>query len=190
MHRQLPATLLVPLLLFAMPASGRAQGAASPPRVKPGSRVRVTTTGAGTIIGRVTAAVDDTLRIVSVREADTLRIATSRIRAIDVSTGQHRRRWRGAGIGFLAGAALGAVIGAASYQKPTKCADWCFDFGPGFDAAAGGIVLGAIGTITGAITGAGKADDWVPASLGNRTSLRLVAPGVRGNGGIGLALRF
>ena len=54
---------------------------------------------------------------------------------------------KGLGIGLVAGAGIGALIGLASYQDPGP--DAFFDFGPGLSALGGAIV----GTIVGGITG-------------------------------------
>src|SRR5208283_2176044 len=50
----------------------------------------------------------------------------------------------GDGIGFLVGAGIGAILGAASYQKPEPSKSFTIniDFGPGPDAMAGGIIVG------------------------------------------------
>lgn len=197
MHRQLPVTrfflrlLVLPLVPLALPASAHAQGAAIPPQVQPGARVRVSSPRTTRVSGRVLAADRDSLMLVRDRDADTVRLATSELQSLELSMGQHRRRWRGAGIGFLAGASLGAVLGAATYQKQTSCTGEMFcDLGRGFDAAAGAVLLGGIGTITGAIVGAGTADEWERVMLGNRAALQLFQPRVGENARIGLALRF
>lgn len=63
--------------------------------------------------------------------------------------------WRGAGYGTLAGIAVGAIVGAATYQKPAG--PWAINVGRGGTALGGGI-LGAvtgftIGGIAGAVSG-------------------------------------
>jgi hypothetical protein len=64
---------------------------------------------------------------------------------------------RGVAIGAITGLVAGSVIAASSYQKP-KCnpqTDWfCFDFGPGLDAAAGGTIGMAAGGALGGLIGA------------------------------------
>lgn len=63
--------------------------------------------------------------------------------------------WSGAGYGTLAGITVGAIVGLATYHKPTGA--WDIDLGPGV-AALGGGILGAvtgftIGGIVGAVSG-------------------------------------
>ncbi len=60
--------------------------------------------------------------------------------------------WSGAGYGTLIGTAGGALIGLASYQKPTGA--FALDFGPGFAALAGGILGAVTGFTIGGIAGA------------------------------------
>ena len=57
---------------------------------------------------------------------------------------------RGILIGSLSGMIVGGIAGYISY-KPVNCKDAfiCFDFGPGYDAAAGA----SIGTLAGAVIG-------------------------------------
>ncbi len=59
----------------------------------------------------------------------------------------------GDGIGFLVGVSIGAIIGAASYQKPEPSKSFTIniDLGPGADAMAGGIIGGVGGFIIGGI---------------------------------------
>jgi hypothetical protein len=79
--------------------------------------------------------------------------------------------------GFMAGAVVGAAVGVASYQEP-DCAPeafMCMDFGPGLEAMAGAMVLGAAGGLVGLAAGALVGDtEWAPVSV---TELQLgVAP--------------
>jgi len=58
-------------------------------------------------------------------------------------------RGRNSLIGLGGGAAIGAIIGAATHHD---CTGWCiFDSSRGVDAAAGAIVVGGIGAIVGAL---------------------------------------
>jgi hypothetical protein len=64
---------------------------------------------------------------------------------------------RGVAIGAITGLVAGVLIGSSTYQKP-KCnpqVDWfCFDFGPGLDAAAGGTIGMSLGGAVGGLIGA------------------------------------
>lgn len=76
---------------------------------------------------------------------------------------------KGAGIGFLTGAAAGALIGWATYDKPQPSPDSfiVLDFGPGANALAGGVAGGLGGLLLGSAIGAsaGKDDCYSLSSL-------------------------
>lgn len=186
MRRFAPVLLLVVLAATASAQESRGL----PSEVQPGVRVRAVSPAAGTVTGRVTAVQGDDFLVARDRLADTVRLSASQLSSLDLSVGRHKRRWRGAGVGLLGGAALGAVIGAATYRKPDcSGATYFCDLNRGFDAAFGAVVFGGIGAATGALVGAGKADDWKPLALPARTSLELfVRPA--GNARLGLSLHF
>lgn len=180
------------VLVVVLAGTASAQASRSlPPEIQQGARVRVVAPTLGRVSGRVVSTGSDSLALVRDRTADTVRLAASQLQSLDLSVGRHKRRWRGAGIGFVAGAALGAVVGVATYQKPKNCAGQMFcDLGPGFDATFGALLFGGAGTITGAIVGGGKADDWKPMPLANRTSLQLFRSRTTKDVELGLSLRF
>ena len=181
---------VVLLVVFASTASAQ-QPRDLPPEVQPGVRVRVVSPAAGTVTGRVTAVQGDEFLVARDRLADTVRLSANQLASLDLSVGRHKRRWRGAGLGLLGGAALGAVIGAATYQKPDCSGEAYFcDLGRGFDASFGAVVFGGVGAVTGALVGAGSADDWKPLSLRSRTSLELRMPRSTGRLSVGASLRF
>ena len=65
---------------------------------------------------------------------------------------------KGIGIGFVAGAAIGALIGLATYGKPSSDGSFfeegsTIDLGPGVNALAGGIIGGLAGFVVGGIIG-------------------------------------
>lgn len=184
---------LASLALFTLLAAtaGAQESRQLPPEVQAGARVRASAPGAGTVTGRVVAVEGDAFQVARDRAADTVRLVAQQLTSLDLSVGRHKRRWLGAGIGFLGGAALGTAVGAATYQKPENCQGAYFcDFGPGADMALGAILLGTAGAVTGAIVGAGRADDWKPLPLRNRTSLELRLPRGTGRLAVAAALRF
>ena len=179
------------VLVIALAGTASAQESRIPPvQIQPGARVRVSAPTVGRTSGRVIVAAGDSLTLVRDRTSDTLRLATSDLQSLEISVGRHKRRWAGAGLGFLAGAAVGTVVGLATYEKPKDCAGQMLcDLGPGFDATFGALLFGAGGAITGAVLGAGKADDWEPVATPARTSLELfIRPATRPR--LGLSLRF
>ena len=181
---------IILVIVHAGAASAQVPGNV-PTALQPGARVRVSTQRTSRASGRVVAAGGDSLVLIRDRTSDTLRLAASELQSLELSVGQHRRRWRGAGIGFLVGATLGAALGAVTYQKQTDCAGEMFcDLGRGFDTAAGAVLLGGLGTVTGAIVGAGNADEWERVMLGDRTALQPFRPRGAGSVRVGLSLHF
>lgn len=178
------------LTLLAAGASAQTPGDLSS-EVQPGARVRASAPGVGTMSGRVVAVQGDSLRVARDHSADTVRFAVSQLTSLDLSVGRHKRRWRGAGIGFLGGAALGAAVGAATYQKPdcTGSAYFC-DIGRGADVVVGATVVGAVGAVAGAVVGGGTVDSWRPVSLARRASLEIGVPRSTGRFSIGASLRL
>ena len=63
----------------------------------------------------------------------------------------------GMGLGFLAGGAIGAAIGYASYEKPKQSSSGSFsiniDFGPAPYVLGGGLIGGIVGIVVGATIG-------------------------------------
>jgi hypothetical protein len=182
--------LVVLLVMLASTASAQEPGAV-PASVQPGARVRVSAPGAGTLTGRVVAVEGDSLQVARDRSADTLRLAESQLTSLEVSVGRHKRRWRGAGFGFLGGAALGAVVGAATYTKPDCSGEAYFcDLGQGFDATFGAALLGGVGAVVGAIIGGGRVDDWQPVALRRSARLQLIVPRSSARMAFGASLRL
>jgi hypothetical protein len=75
-------------------------------------------------------------------------------------------------LGFLAGASIGAIVGAVTYN-PASCYMLC---GPGYDAAAGGLAYGLLGTIIGGFVGARQTEDWEHVAVTARNVSLHVAP--------------
>lgn len=87
----------------------------------------------------------------------TIPIPLASLEQLEVSVARHRRPWRGAGIGFLVGATLGAVAGAAypCQDGPGRCD------GRGALAFGAAFVLGSLGMVPGIVVGAFvKTDTW------------------------------
>lgn len=137
-----------------------------------GSRVRIVSPilGDQRQTGFVAASTTDTLVFrPAARDASPIAIATPNIARIEVASGTHSRKAKGALVGLLVGAGAGALIGAASYKKPKPCG--CFfvlEDSRGFDAALGGFLGGILGVITGAIIGSRQTDSWVPVAIPRR----------------------
>ncbi len=191
------ATTLVAVLAFVPLTSATAQVT-----VRPGARVRVTGDFCQPSysnclggrpehhIGTFVAWKADTLVVQS--NGDTLSVPASLVTRLDVSQGRRTNTGTGAGIGFLLGGVVGAVIGYASYAECVP-QGWfsCIgpDFGPEVVAVMVGLVGGTGGALFGALIGSAiKTDRWqeVPP---DRFRLQ-VAPQRDGRFGLGASVRF
>jgi hypothetical protein len=79
-----------------------------------------------------------------------LRIPLDSVTRLEVSRGRHRQTARGAGVGFLVGAAAGLIVGPISME----CPEYGCDTSPAVAAALGGIVFGGLGALVGLGVGA------------------------------------
>ncbi len=155
--------------------------------VQPGATVRIRAARAERPYeGRVVSLSGDSLVLALAGEGDA-RLALPRkdVTQAWVSAGQHRETLVGMGIGFLAGAAVGAALGALAYQPCTG--DFCIlDFGRGGEAAMAGLLLGGVGLVLGGIAGYGThGQSWEPALLPLTTVSRTPA-----GHAVGLAVRL
>ena len=145
--------IFLPAVLLVLPlASAVAQQ--QPPPLEPGQRVRVTAPDINKYDGTLQAMRGDTLTV------DTLRIAVASVTRLDVYRGQKSNLLLGMGIGFAAGAGLGALLGAA-----VDCEDYGFSDQSSCVglAAAGGAVVGLlVGTTAGLLI---KTDRWEEVPL-------------------------
>jgi hypothetical protein len=119
---------LFPLLLGLL-AAGPA--AAQTPILTPGARVRVEAPALGPdrAARRLVGQRGDTLLLVPDRRAggDTIAVALTEIRGLEVSRGWRRRALLGAAVGLAAGAAAGAAVGynASEPPDPPECIWFC-----------------------------------------------------------------
>ncbi len=145
------------------------------PQVDAGSRVRIAAPvfGSRKQVGTIVSVTRDTLVLRHGASLTTQSLATSDITALEVSSGTHSRKAKGALWGMFLGAGTGAVLGYALYEPPKCQTDGfgCFalDIGPdskGTNAVASGVLGGVLGALVGALFGAKSVDSWVPATLG------------------------
>jgi hypothetical protein len=169
--RFLPA--LCAIVLIA-PATGFSQmSVANAVRVDTGSRVRVAAPvfGGKKQVATLVSFTPDTLVLRQGASTTYRSIATSDITALEVSAGRHSRKAKGALLGLLMGAGVGAAIGYFSYEEPEPCGCIRIDLGPsseGTSAAFGGALGGIVGALIGALVGSRPTDTWVPATVGTR----------------------
>ncbi len=148
--------------LAAAPAA--AQGAWP---VALGARVRVTAPSAPApgVVGTVVGLHRGELVLRPDGRRDSLTFARDRIATLDVSTGRHGHAMLGTGIGFVAGAIVGAINGTRGpCSNGYNCNGW--NSGAG-GAALGGAVFGIVGAPVGAIVGdLIQTERWNPVDLG------------------------
>ena len=164
-------------VLLVTPVTGMSQ--MSPPgaiQVDAGSRVRIAAPvfGAEKRVGTVVSLTRDTLVLRTGASTAFLPVATSEITALEVSSGTHTRKAKGALWGLLVGAGSGAILGYSLYKEP-KCRNDGFGciilIGPdskasnaAFSAVGGGLV----GVLVGTLLGMRATDTWAPGTVGAR----------------------
>ena len=138
-----------------------------PPAIVPGSRIRITELEAGKSkrrSGTVVMAGVDTVVVRLDGGGATGTFPLARISALEVSRGRKGHVAVGVGLGFLAGAGSGALVGALAC-KNEGCLSGSDDLGGAVTALAAGIG-GVVGMLVGGRIGAHKTDMWeaVPSS--------------------------
>ena len=189
MSRRIAALLL---LLVARPDALVGQTAAPAASIQPGTRVRITNAGGKPRVGIVVAQTADTLLVRWPEIANTTSLPLSGISRLDVSTGRHRNVAKGMLLGTASVGALGAVVGALSYQPctSTEFLGCLFEPESRSDAALlGGVAGGALGFIVGSLAGLVSREDWKRVSLDGRRLALQVRPGTR-SASLGASLQF
>lgn len=174
------------VLAVAMLIPVVATGQSSP--VSAGTRVRVTAPGKD-LDQHVTTVVEirgDSIVVLGDRNSS-LPIGFADITEIEVSTGKRTHFWRGAGLGLGIGVVAGLVIGAVTHEECDPDPLFGCFLGPetaSESAVLGGLTLGSIGLVAGAVIGAvSRTDRWASVNLPVRAS---IAPAQ--SGGLSLML--
>jgi hypothetical protein len=155
--------VLITVLLAARLA---AQSSTTAESLKAGTRVRVSTVDAPSVLrtGIVSAASVDSLWFLPDGTDTTVALPYRAIAQLNVSVARHRNARKGAGIGVLVGAGAGIIIGLTSGGD-----DW---FTPAQTAVIAGITSGAIGLLIGGAVGAAyDTEEWSPMRVLPRASL-------------------
>ncbi len=170
---------LAGVLTLATTADAQLRGVLSP-----GDAVRVRYTGVfQPYEGRLVSIGRDSL-VLELSNSNHLLFAIPRAAVEEawVRGGHHRKTLNGVGIGFLAGAATGAVVGAIAYQPCSSggglfgSGSDCVDFSRGTYAAAGALLGAVAGVVIGGIAGyATHGQSWEQVQLPAVT----LAPGQR-----------
>jgi hypothetical protein len=181
MRRRL-AVLLVSLLMVPRVIAG--QNVTPAARVAPGARVRVTHPAEGTRVGTALAITDDLLFVRWSNDSDTVGVPLAEVTRLDVSDGRNTHRTlKRTGIGIVAGAGLGAIIGAVSTDKSQPFIT------QGELAGVGALLVGTLGGLMGLVSGVLQSEPWQEVPL-DRSRVGIVAtPGGHGTR-LGFALAF
>lgn len=150
-----------------------------------GTRLRVTRANGESIAGQL-AALDEGYFTLEQRDASgkvkQVVVSREKVERIEISRAPSRK-WRGAGIGFLVGAASGAAVGYAAGSDCGNGQFLCFSRGP--LAGVLGVFFGGLGAGIGAVAAHGEKWETIgPAHL----SVSVIP--VRRGAGIGVAARF
>jgi hypothetical protein len=164
-------------VVLMAPVAGMAQISQSGViQVDTGSRVRIAAPvfGPEKKMGTVVSFTRDTLVLRHGAEAALQPVARSEITALEVSSGTHTRKAKGALWGLAIGAASGAVLGYTLYKEP-KCRDEGFGciilIGPdskSTNAAFSGVGGGLLGMLIGTLFGMQATETWAPGTVGAR----------------------
>lgn len=172
------------LLLLLMLSSERGVASQEPPPVPVGDRARVTgpeVRAASSV--ETSVELTDTLAIHEEADSRVFVLTVPAVTRLEASRRHESRAARGAGIGFLGGALIGAVYGAARAGTGPGEIDLPTDTSAALHAA----VFGAGGALVGLAVGAAiKVDEWESVSP-LRVAVSL-SPPVTGPAGVTLSL--
>jgi hypothetical protein len=160
------ALIFVGLVGTAVAGFAQTPGATSwPPAAGVRARILSPVLGDERQVGTVESVTGDTLRFRRAESVSSVSLKPSEITMIEVSTGTHTAKAKWAVIGFLAGAAAGAGIAAATY---TPCRDSfaCIrDIGGRSGSIGLGAIVGALsGGLAGTLWGTRRRETWAPVS--------------------------
>lgn len=174
--------------------------------VSTGARIRVATRDAKPFVGTLLRRAADSL-VVELPTGAALTIPEAHLARLDVSGGVRRRTWQGAGIGLLAGAGVGTAVALATYHR-TECIDSAILQGivcPFIDdvsrqttVAVDASLIGAAGSIVGALIGHVGHETWIPVTISRASGaapvsarrVGLAVPVARGAIGIEISAGF
>ena len=159
------ALIFVGLVGTAVAGFAQTPGPTSwPPAAGTRARILSPVLGGERRVGTVESVTGDTLRF-RPAEGFSVSLKPSDITRIDVSTGTHTARAKWAAIGFLAGAAAGGGIGAATYKQFRDSFACIGDIGGRSGTIGLDAILGALfGGVAGTLWGSQRHETWVPVS--------------------------
>jgi len=147
-------------------------------QVSAGHRVRITT-NERQLIGIVRSVDAGSMSIVQA-EGDSVVLAPSEVRAVEVSVGRRTNQRRGAGIGAGVGLAAGVVLGALPRRRASEPGAFLGDDFESLETMGRITTYGLVGTVAGAVVGyaighRSTSEQWLPAHTGR--PLAYVLPG-------------
>lgn len=166
-------------ILLMVPAIAEAQS----PVVAAGARIRITAPSDN--LKKHVATVGDVRgdSIVVEFRGGSKTIALANVTALEISTGRRRQVFRDAALGLGIGALTGAALGAVTYKEPDIIIN-----SRQTAAATGGILLGTVGLVAGALVGLEhRTDRWEPVRLPGRAT---IAPTRSGGVSLGFSRAF
>ena len=189
MSRLIAALLLV---LSIRPDVLAGQTAAPAAALLPGARVRITQAGEKPRVAIVVAQSADTLHVRWPELANTVALPIADISRLDVSTGRHRSVLKGMALGAAGVGALGAALGAMTFQpcESTEFLGCMFTPASRGDAALlGGAIGGVVGFVAGSLAGLVPREHWQRVSAADARVSAAVKPGAHGTA-LRVSLRF
>jgi hypothetical protein len=164
----------------------------------PGARVRVTSSATGRIVGTLVPTGPDSIGV-ALGAGSSIVLSNAGISRVELSAGVRRQGWRGAGVGLLAGAGMGGVIGLATYRR-THCEDPVLDVlvcsfvdrtSRSVTVIADAAIGGTVGAIAGALIGQVAREQWIRVPvLPDGTRIGWVSPSATHGPGLGLAIAY
>ena len=147
-------------------------------QVSAGHRVRVTTSERQ-LIGIVRSVDAGSISIIQA-EGDSVVLAPSEVRAVEVSAGRRSNQRRGAGIGAGVGLAAGVVLGALPRRRASEPGTFLGDDFESLETMGRITTYGLVGTVAGAAVGyaigyRSTSERWLPADTGR--PLAYIVPG-------------
>ena len=152
------ALIIVGLVVTADAVVAQSAGNWPPPV---GARVRVESQilGAQKHTGTLISANADSVVLRPVQLTNSIGLPTSAVSRMEVMTGTHTNRLKGALIGLAVAGGAGFAISAMTYKEPKPCF-MCMDFGRYGDAAFVGSFSGILGALAGFIAGSFATETW------------------------------
>ena len=156
---------LIALVLLGLGTTGawahaQSNGAVSWPP-PPGSRIRLTSPVlVGKQSGTLVSADKDSVIARLEKFSNPFAVATSNVTRMEVASGTHTTKGKGALLGFLIGGGATALITAATWKDTNG-----FDFGRWGDAAFAGGFIGLAGAVIGTVVGMRSTQSWESVSI-------------------------